>query len=64
MNLKTYKYILLAFAVGLFRPLASQAQKVYTLQQCRALAKENNIKVRRSRLEIQSAKEQQKEAWA
>ena len=49
--------------LSLFLPLAMQAQTVYTLAQCRALAQENNIQLRRGRLEIQSAQELKKEAW-
>jgi len=40
------------------------AQTTYTLKQCREMALKNNVKVRDARLEIESAKEQQREAKA
>jgi len=39
------------------------AQQRYTLEQCRKLALENNIRVKNSRLEIKSAHQTQKEAF-
>jgi len=41
-----------------------QAQKVYTLAECRQMALENNNKIRNGRLAIDQAKEQEKEAFS
>ena len=59
MNLK--RFFLLLFP---FLPLGLQAQTTYSLDQCKVLAKENNVKLKRARLEIAAAKEQQNEARA
>ncbi len=40
------------------------AQKVYTLQDCRTMALQNNAKLKAARLNIESAKEQEREAKA
>ena len=52
----------LPLLLALCLPIAAKAQTTYTLDQCKALAKENNVKLKRARLEITDAKEQQKEA--
>ena len=59
MNIKKL-HLLLALCL----PLAANAQTTYSLEQCKTLAKENNVKLKRARLEIAAAKEQQKEARA
>jgi outer membrane protein len=41
-----------------------QAQKVYTLAECRQMALENNNKIKNGRLAIDQAKEQEKEAFS
>ena len=59
MNLKRFFLLLIpCLTMGL------HAQTTYSLDQCKALAKENNVKLKRARLEITAAKEQQKEARA
>ena len=52
----------LPLLLALCLPIAAKAQTIYSLDQCKALAKENNVKLKRARLEITDAKEQQKEA--
>ena len=52
----------LPLLLALCLPIAAKAQTTYSLDQCKALAKENNVKLKRARLEITDAKEQQKEA--
>ena len=52
----------LPLLLALCLPIAAKAQTTYSLDQCKALAKENNMKLKRARLEITDAKEQQKEA--
>lgn len=52
----------LPLLLALCLPIAAKAQTTYSLDQCKALAKENNVKLKRTRLEITDAKEQQKEA--
>lgn len=58
----TVLYMILA-AGFLAMPSQSVAQKVYSLEQCRKMALDNNIKVRDSQLGIAQAKEQEKEAY-
>ena len=52
----------LPLLLALCLPIVANAQTTYSLDQCKALAKENNVKLKRARLEITDAKEQQKEA--
>lgn len=40
-----------------------QAQKVYSLDECRTLALQNNIKIRNAANEVEAAKQEQKEAF-
>ena len=54
----------LPLLLALCLPLVANAQTTYSLDQCKTLAKENNLKLKRARLEITAAKEQQKEARA
>jgi len=54
----------LPLLLALCLPIVANAQITYSLDQCKALAKENNVKLKRARLEITAAKEQQKEARA
>ena len=54
----------LPLLLALCLPIVANAQTTYSLDQCKALAKENNVKLKRARLEITDAKEQQKEARA
>ena len=54
----------LPLLLALCLPIVANAQTTYSLDQCKALAKENNVKLKRARLEITAAKEQQKEARA
>ena len=54
----------LPLLLALCLPIVANAQATYSLDQCKALAKENNVKLKRARLEITAAKEQQKEARA
>ena len=44
-------------------PALLQAQKVYTLSECRHMALSNNVKIRNSKLAIDQSKEQEKEAF-
>src|SRR5574344_236020 len=44
-------------------PAWLQAQKVYTLSECRHMALSNNVKIRNSKLAIDQSKEQEKEAF-
>lgn len=44
--------------------LPASAQKIYTLPECRRMALENNNKMKDSRLVIEQAKEQEKEAFS
>ena len=54
----------LPLLLALCLPIVANAQTTYSLDQCKTLAKENNLKLKRARLEITAAKEQQKEARA
>lgn len=54
-------YILICIGV-LIAPMI-QAQKIYTLEECRQMALNNNIKMKNSALSIDQAKEQEKEAF-
>jgi outer membrane protein len=56
-------YILILCAGFIVNPVM-QAQKVYTLAECRQMALDNNIKVKNGRLAIEQAKEQEKEAFS
>jgi len=57
--LKMKKIILLIAATV---AIGAQAQKQYSLDECRRMALENNIKIRSARYDIESAKAQQQEA--
>lgn len=59
MNLRISIIAVMLFSV----PALLQAQKVYTLPECRSLALNNNVKIRNSRLAIEQSKEQEKEAF-
>jgi len=56
-------YILILCAGSFVFP-SLQAQKVYTLAECRQMALDNNVKIKNSRLAIEQAKEQEKEAFS
>jgi len=56
-------YILILCAGFIVNPVM-QAQKIYTLAECRQMALDNNIKVKNGRLAIEQAKEQEKEAFS
>lgn len=57
------KYIVV-IAIALLPATNISSQKVYTLQECRSMALQNNVRMREAALNIESAKEQQKEAKA
>lgn len=50
--------------VFLLIPVSLQAQKIYTLEECRHLALQNNIQIKNGRLAIDQAKEQEKNAFS
>src|SRR5574344_1650691 len=50
--------------VVLLIPVSLQAQKIYTLKECRHLALQNNIQIKKGRLAIDQAKEQEKNAFS
>lgn len=56
-------YILILCAGSFVFP-SLQAQKVYTLAECRQMALDNNVKIKNGRLAIEQAKEQEKEAFS
>lgn len=64
LNKKLMNINKLPLLLALCLPIVANAQATYSLDQCKALAKENNVKLKRARLEITAAKEQQKEARA
>ena len=43
--------------------IAAKSQTTYTLQQCKQMAVNNNIKMKNARLSIEQSKEQEKEAF-
>lgn len=47
----------------LLAPAIVQAQKVYTLSECRRMALNNNVKMKNGQLAIEQSKEQEKEAF-
>lgn len=56
------KRIILFFSIALSLGTASEAQRLLTLDDCRTLALQSNIKVKTARLEVRGAKEMQREA--
>jgi len=56
-------YILILCAGSFVFP-SLQAQKVYTLAECRQMALDNNVKIKNGRLAIEQAREQEKEAFS
>ncbi len=57
-----YKWALLA-AMSMTTQLPTQAQRVYTLDECRTMALENNIKIRNAQNDVEAAQHTQKEAF-
>src|SRR5574344_312602 len=55
---------ILLFIAGLFLIPQIYAQKVYTLQECRRLALENNVKMRDAKLSIDQSEETEKKAFS
>ena len=60
-SLKTY---IMLGAVLLSAPVLLPAQKVYTIVDCRRMALDNNIKIKNGLVNIEQAKEQEKEAFS
>jgi len=58
------KKIIIMLLIGIVTIPAIQAQKVYTLSECRQMALGNNIKMRDAKLTIDQAQEQEKEAYS
>jgi outer membrane protein TolC len=63
MKLKIVTIIVVAVA-SLSVPELLQAQKVYTLSECRRMALNNNVKIKNGQLAIDQSKEQEKEAFS
>ena len=55
---------ILSLIIAMVSVQGVSAQKVYTLDECRTLALQNNVKLKDARLHIESAKEQEREAKA
>ena len=53
---------IIILSVGMFLPIS--AQKIYTLKECRELAKQNNIRIRDARLGVSQAQETEKNAFS
>ena len=53
---------IIILSVGMFLPI--NAQKIYTLKECRDLAMQNNIKIRDARLGVSQALETEKNAFS
>jgi len=62
MNMKRLYILILCAGSFVFPSL--QAQKVYTLAECRQMALDNNVKIKNGRLAIEQAREQEKEAFS
>lgn len=58
------KISIIILVTGMLIAPELQAQKVYSLSECRQMALDNNIKMRNGKLEIDQAKEQEREAYS
>jgi outer membrane protein len=64
MQISMKRLYIILFISELFVSLSLSAQKVYSLDECKQMALNNNIKIKTARINIEQAKEQEKEAFS